>query len=52
MDFKGVQFTRDSPAGEFGFPHDVEVSVYYLLSNDDKLLMAYKAEVVDHAGRA
>ena len=52
IEFKGVKFTRNSPAGENGFPHDLEVTVWYLLSDDDKLLMAWEAEVVDHEGRA
>ena len=51
IEFKGVKFTRDSKAGENGFPHDLEVASWYLLSEDDKLLMVWEAEVVDYECR-
>merc|ERR1712032_1503682 len=33
--------------GEEGFPGEVEISSYYLLSEDDKLLMVWEAKVID-----
>ena len=48
-EFKGIKFTRTSPAREEGFPGKLEVSSWYLLSEDDKLLMVWEAKVIDDA---
>ena len=46
-DFKGVKFTRTSPDGEEGFPGELKVSSWYLLSDNDKMLMVWEAEMND-----
>ena len=35
IDFKGVKFTRTSPDGEDGFPGELDVSAWYLLSENN-----------------
>ena len=40
----GVKFTRVSPDGEQGFPGNLDVTVTYTLSKDNKLTMQYKAK--------
>lgn len=44
VDLKGVKFTRTSAAGENGFPHALEITSYYLLSEDDQMLIVYEAK--------
>ncbi|TWT38861.1 aldose epimerase family protein [Blastopirellula retiformator] len=39
----GVTFTRTSPDGEEGYPGDLTVSVSYLLTSDNQLIMEYQA---------
>ncbi|MFI4874892.1 MAG: galactose-1-epimerase, partial [Blastopirellula sp. JB062] len=39
----GIAFTRTSPAGEEGYPGDLSVTVKYLLTNDNRLIMEYAA---------
>lgn len=40
----GVEFKRRSPDGEQGFPGNLDVTVTYTLSKDNKLAMQYKAK--------
>ena len=39
----GVKFQRVSPAGEEGYPGNLDVSVTYSINDDNELVMAYKA---------
>ncbi|PQO30851.1 galactose mutarotase [Blastopirellula marina] len=43
-DAVGVTFSRTSPAGEEGYPGALTVSVSYLLTGDNQLVMDYAAE--------
>ncbi|MCR5046060.1 MAG: galactose mutarotase, partial [Treponema sp.] len=40
----GVEFKRRSPDGEQGFPGNLDVTVSYTLSKDNKLTLQYKAK--------
>ncbi len=41
--YSGVEFTRISPDGEQGFPGNCEISVSYLLDENNNLICLYKA---------
>ena len=43
-DGAGVKFTRTSPDGEQGFPGNMNISVTYTLSEDNRLTLRYEAE--------
>ena len=45
--FKGVKFMRESPDGECGFPGTLIIESWYLLSQNDELLMIWKARFPD-----
>ena len=42
---KGIKFTRTSADGEEGYPGELKLAVYYMISEDDRILMYWEAEV-------
>ena len=43
--FKGIKFTRTSADGEEGYPGELKLAVYYMISVDDRILTYWEAEV-------
>ena len=46
VEFRGVKFTRTSPDQEEGFPGTLELASWYLISEDDKMLTVWEANLI------
>ena len=43
--YKGIKLTRTSTDGEEGYPGAVKLAVYYLISQDDKILIIWEGDI-------